>query len=93
MAIRSREFWADYGLLIGGSVVLWAIVLAGGWLGYRSCGPLLAAFYRVEIPRATEAGVVHGTGALGQGGFLQENGLGAVTAISTRRGPAGRESG
>jgi hypothetical protein len=65
MATRSREFWSDHGLLIGGSVVLWAIVLAGGWLGYRYVSPLLAAFYRVEIPPGlAEAGVVHGTGAL-----------------------------
>ena len=34
--------------------------------------------------------MVHGTGALAKRGFLQEDGLGAVTAISTRRGPAGQ---
>jgi hypothetical protein len=69
MGTRSREFWRDHGLLIGGSALLWALVLLGGWAGYRYLWgryellwPLLPG---VERPRELDdAGVVHGRSAV-----------------------------
>jgi FG-GAP-like repeat len=97
MATRSREFWRDYGLLIGGSAVLWAIVLVGGWAGYRYVWGRYGQLWSlltgglVERPRElADPGVVHGAGALVKRRFLQEKGLGEVTAISARPRPPGR---
>jgi hypothetical protein len=73
MATRSREFWSDHGLLIGGSVVLWAIVLAGGWLGYRLCQPAPGSL----LPRRDPPRACRGRGGPWDGGACR---AGAVLA-------------
>lgn len=92
MATRGG-FWREYRLVIGGSAVLWTLVLVGAWVGYRHFRPLLTGQLVKLPPKLAKAGVIHGEGVLHKESFLQDRGLGKVTAIAIRRGRPGAASG
>jgi hypothetical protein len=93
MATRSRRFWREYRLLIGCSAVLWIVVLAGAWVGYRHVRPLLTEGLLERPAELADVGIVHGAGALRKGRLFQDSAIGSITEISIWRESAGRDVG